>query len=216
MSQLITMGIFGGTFDPVHNGHLRLALELKQHLKLDEMRLLPCHRPPHREKPVLSSKHRVAMLRLALVQCQQLSIDERELQRPTLSYTLDTLIEMRNELGDRVSLCLAMGMDSLVSLPAWHRWQELLNFTHLIVAARPGWQAPVSGEVFNLLNQHRAEASVLAQRSCGSIVIEQLSLLPISASVIRAQIARGESPQFLLPDSVWNYICENRLYGIDD
>lgn len=210
--MLKTIGIFGGTFDPVHVGHLRMALELKQHLALDEMRLLPCHQPPHRDTPGVTSVHRAAMVRLAVETCPELDIDVRELQRDQASYTVDTLIELRQELGPNVSLCLAMGMDSLVTLNTWHRWQELLELAHIVVAARPGWSMPESGEVAELLIEYGADKTVLSARPFGSIVVDTLRLLPISATEIREQIRVGISPQFLLPEPVWAYICEQGLY----
>lgn len=212
MTKRKTLGIFGGTFDPVHNGHLRMALELKQHLGLDEMRLMPCHQPPHREAPGVTSEHRAAMAELAVADCADLTVDNRELLRDQTSYTVETLCELRDEIGSEMSLCLAMGMDSLVNLHSWRRWRELLDLCHIVVAARPGWSCPESGEVAELLESHGAPASVLSECPNGHIVVETLRLLPISATEVRAQIAAGESPQFLIPESVWRYIAKHGLY----
>ncbi len=212
MSQRRTLGIFGGTFDPVHIGHLRMALELKEHLGLDEMRLMPCHQPPHRQSTGVTSAHRAAMVRLAVADCPELEVDEREMHRNRISYTVETLIELRAEVGEEVSLCLAMGMDSLVNLHTWYRWQALLDYCHIVVAARPGWAMPENGEVAELMERCLAVPSVLVEEPGGNIVVETLRLLPISATEIRAQIAAGESPQFLLPDPVWHYIAEQGLY----
>lgn len=209
---LKTIGIFGGTFDPIHIGHLRMALELKQHLGLDEMRLLPCHQPPHRAVPGVTSDHRAAMTRLAVAHCPELTVDERELRRDEPSYTVETLTQMREELGQEVSLCLAMGMDSLMTFPRWVRSQEILSLANLVVAARPGWSLPEQGEAAQLLARYQVEAGTLKTRPSGGIVVDTLRLLPISATEIREQIATGISPQYLLPDSVWTYICEQGLY----
>ena len=119
--MLRRIGLFGGTFDPVHNGHLRVALELKQRLALDEMRLLPCHRPPHRATPDRSSSDRLAMLELAVADCPQLQVDARELDRSTPSYSVETLEQLRAELGAHVALCWCVGLDSLASFDSWHR-----------------------------------------------------------------------------------------------
>lgn len=210
--KLKAIGLFGGTFDPVHYGHLRMALEFKQRLALDEMHLLPCHLPPHRELPGRSSADRAAMVRLAVADCPDLSVDERELNREEPSYTVDTLAELRRELGADVSLCWCVGMDSLVSLNRWHRWRELLDFAHLVVAARPGWELPETGEVAEWYQQHRVSVEALRSRPQGGVAVVEQSLLDISATTIRELIATDQSPEFLLPDTVRRYIEDNRLY----
>ncbi len=207
-----TLGIFGGTFDPIHIGHLRMALEIKQQLQLDEMRLLPCYLPPHRPAPGATADERVAMLKLALQDCAGLLIDERELQRSNPSYTYDTLRELRAELGGQTSICLCMGMDSFATLDSWHNWDQLLQLAHIVVVARPGWFLPESGAIADLLNVHRNSIEVIAQQAVGAIVLLEQRLLPISATDIRAQVHAGNSPQFLVPDAVWNYIRTNKLY----
>jgi len=206
------IGIFGGTFDPIHIGHLRMALELKEQLGLDEMRLLPCHQPPHRDAPQVSSVQRVEMLRIALQYCPELQLDERELQRDKPSYTYDTLLELRAELGSEVSLVLCMGEDAFAGLPNWYCWQELIRLAHIVVVARPGWAIPDSGEARDLLNKHEREPKSLDYASAGSIVLQSPRLLPISATEIRQQIQAGKSAQFLVPEAVWNYINANQLY----
>lgn len=206
------IGFFGGTFDPVHNGHLRLALEAKQLLGLDEMRLLPCHRPPHREAPQANSQQRADMLRLAIAQCPALQLDERELRRDHVSYTIDTLREVRAELGAEVSVVWVLGMDAFIGLNTWRSWEDLLTFTHLVVAQRPGCPQPTEGEMADYLQRKQTDSNFLQQQPCGGIVLPSLSLLPISSSKVREQIHRGESPQFLLPDAVWQYIHQHRLY----
>lgn len=207
-----TLGIFGGTFDPVHIGHLRLALELKQQLRLKEMRLLPCYLPPHRATPSASAVQRVEMLRIALDKCAELQLDLRELARDKPSYTYDTLCELRAEMGDETSICLCMGTDSFATLGTWHQWQQLIHLAHIVVVVRPGWDLPVSGPVVDLLQAHQATDTSLQQAAAGSIVVVAPRLLPISATQIRQLISEGKSPQFLLPDNVWHYICAQQLY----
>jgi len=206
------VGIFGGTFDPIHIAHLRMALEIKQQLHLDEMRLLPCYLPPHRPAPGATAEERVAMLKIALQDCAELVIDERELQRDKPSYTYDTLCELRAEVGEQVSLCLCMGMDSFVTLDTWHNWDQLLQLAHIVVVARPGWFLPESGAVADLLNVHRNDSDAIAQQAAGAIVVLEQRLLAISATDIRTQIRAGNSPQFLVPDGVWSYIRNHQLY----
>lgn len=207
------IGIFGGTFDPIHIGHLRLALELKQQLDLDEMRLVPCHQPPHRSAPQVSSAQRAEMLQIALQHCPELQLDERELQRDKPSYTYDTLQDLRVELGDDVSLILCMGEDAFAGLPTWHKWQEIIQLAHIVMIARPGWNLPDVGEARDLLNRHQGLLANLAEAPAGFIVLQSPRLLPISATEIRWQIQGGESAQFLVPDGVWNYIREHHLYS---
>lgn len=206
------IGILGGTFDPVHLGHLRLALELKQQLGLAEMRLIPCHKPPHRDEPKATSAQRAEMLRIALENSPELQLDERELLRNRPSYTYETLQELRAELGNEVSLVLCMGEDAFAGLPNWYCWQELINLAHIVVIARPGWNLPDSSLAVDLLRKHQRDASSLNYEPAGSIVLQSPRLLPISATEIRQQIHKGESAQFLVSDAVWQYIKANQLY----
>lgn len=212
MTERRKIGIFGGTFDPIHVGHLRLALELKEQLGLDEMRLVPCHQPPHRDAPQVSSAQRAEMLRIALQDCPELQLDERELLRDKPSYTYDTLLELRAELGSEVSLALCMGADAFAGLPNWYCWQELIRLAHIVVIARPGWNIPASGDARDLLDKYQGEPKCLTEAAAGSIVLQSPRLLPISATEIRQQIQAGPSAQFLVPDAVWNYIKANQLY----
>jgi len=206
------IGILGGTFDPIHNGHLRLALELKQQLGLEQMRLMPCHRPVHRDPPRVTSAMRAQMARLALADCPELILDERELQRDQPSYTFDTLRALRAESGTEVSLVWALGTDAFAALDTWNRWQELLDYTHLAIIERPGFSLPVTGPVAELLQSHQAPLAALDERAQGAIVLPQLRLLDISATSIREQIAQNHSAQFLIPQTVWEFILTQGLY----
>ena len=206
------IGIFGGTFDPIHIGHLRLALELKQQLGLDEMRLIPSHKPPHRDEPQANSLQRAEMLQLALRDCPQLQMDEREIWRDRPSYTYETLQELRAEFGDDVSLVLCMGEDAFAGLHTWFCWQEIIGLAHIVVIARPGWNLPELGPVVDLLHKHKRDVNALEYEPAGAIVMLSPRLLPISATDIRQQIHHQKSAQFLVPDVVWQYIQTNRLY----
>lgn len=212
LSMRKCIGIFGGTFDPIHIGHLRLALELKQQLQLDEMHLLPCYLPPHRANPGASARQRVEMLQLALQDCTELQLDERELQRDQPSYTVDTLRHLRAELGAEVSISLCMGMDSFAALASWHEWQQLIRLAHIVVVERPGYNLPEVGALAELVRRHGADTTALSAAAWGALVVVAPRLLPVSATEIRALLRAGQSPQFLLPDAVLNYIHSRQLY----
>ncbi|WP_237055131.1 nicotinate-nucleotide adenylyltransferase [Microbulbifer sediminum] len=216
--KLHAVALFGGTFDPVHFGHLRMALELKEVLGVDEMRMLPSHRPAHRETPGVSGAHRREMLAIALQGCRELQLDERELRRGGDTFTVDTLEELRAEMGPRVSLSFCMGLDSLLTLPSWHRWERLLELAHLVVVTRPGWQlphrhsGPGSEEVAGLLERHAGDIHDLLSEPGGRLVVREQTMLPISATRIRQLVRDGRSPRFLLPAAVLQYIEDKQLY----
>ncbi|MFV8818531.1 nicotinate-nucleotide adenylyltransferase [Haliea sp. E17] len=207
------VGVFGGTFDPVHNGHLRSALELVELLQLDHLRLMPCAQPPHGKTPAVAAGHRAAMVELAVRDEPRLSCDARELGRSGASYTVDSLLELRGELGESASLCLVMGGDAVAHLDSWNRWEQLGELAHIVVLARPGWQLPESGVVADWLRQHAVpDAAELGLRPAGAVLVERLRQLPISSTEIRQMLAAGRSPRYLLPAPVLDYIQDNQLY----
>lgn len=206
------IGILGGTFDPVHFGHLRSALDIVQDLGLASVHLMPNHTPPHKQQPHASNSQRLQMLELATRESDKLLIDTRELTTNTMSYSVLAMAALRSELPD-TPLCFLMGMDSLLSLTSWHRWQELLSLCHLVVSQRPGWPLPLTGEIADLITSHRCHNySELNQKLAGKIAIYQAHPLAISSSQIRRLIQNKKSPQFLLPDCVINYINQQQLY----
>ena len=208
------VGILGGTFNPVHYGHLRSALELVERLQLQQLRLMPCAVPPHREAPTCSAAHRVAMVELAVAGEPRLACDARELQRSGKSYTIDSLVEMRSELAADCSLCLVMGCDAVLGITQWHRWQELLDWAHIVVIARPGWDLPHTGVVAKWLENHRLDAAeALRLRPAGGIIIEELRPLAISSTEIRELLGAGKSARYLLPEPVLDYIQTYKLYN---
>jgi nicotinate-nucleotide adenylyltransferase len=207
------IGIFGGTFDPVHFGHLRTAQELLQDLDLAEVRLMPCGAPPHRGATLASSGQRLQMLRLALAGCEGMVVDERELSRPGPSYMIDSLTSLRREVGDDRPLVLILGMDAFAGLDGWYRWRELTSLAHLLVMHRPGWRLPDSGAVGALLRDAVANgAEALHGRAAGAVLPWPVTQLDISATRIRALLREHRSPRFLLPDAVLDYILAQGLY----
>lgn len=206
--------LFGGTFDPIHHGHLRMALDLAEQVEGSRVCLMPCQIPPHREQPGASADQRLEMLHLALDAEVSLGVEERELRRPGPSYTTDTLQAIRREVGPDQPLAVAMGSDSFATLASWHRWQTIPSLAHIIVIDRPGFSLPASGEIPRLLEQRGVDSPTsLLERPGGMIWRVSLTYLDISASDIRERILAGRSPRFLLPDTVWVYIQQKGLYG---
>lgn len=206
------IGLLGGTFDPVHFGHLRPAMDLLDELGLDHVRLIPCGVPPHRAMPSANAEHRLTMLRLAISGEPRLRIDERELRRPGPSYMVDTVLSLRVELGD-IPLALIIGIDALHGLASWHRWRELVDLCHLIVMERPGGTAPTAGEVTALVAARRVHSiGDLQGRAAGGLLFHRVTQLDISASRVRALVREGKSPRYLLPEAVQDYLCATQLY----
>lgn len=206
------IGIFGGSFDPIHLGHLRAALELRETLGLEQVRFIPCRRPPHRAAPVASAEQRAALLEAALRGEPAFRVDARELHRDGPSYTVDTLLSLRAELG-AAPLCLILGMDAFQGFSTWHRWREVIELAHLVVAHRPGWMPPQSGAVAEMLAQRRVHGSAeLRQSPGGRVLLCPVTQLDISSSHIRALVADGRSPRYLVPETVWALIQAHNIY----
>lgn len=210
---LFMIGILGGTFDPVHFGHLRPALDIQQSIGLDEVRLLPSHVPPHRSQPHATPQQRLAMLQAAVADVPALTVDTREFERDGPSYTLDTLQALRAELP-AASLCLLIGMDAFREFASWHRWREIPDYSHLVVMTRPGMSAPEQGEMADFSSLHRvADAATLKSRASGLLLFHPVTQLEISATRIRKILASGQRADFLLPKSVLQVIYGEGLYG---
>lgn len=214
MSQSLTpVAVFGGTFNPVHYGHLRSALELCELLELEHIGLMPCAEPPHRAAPDCSAEQRAEMVELAVRDEPRLRCDRRELEREGPSYTVLSLEELRAELGPGYSLSLVLGCDALLKIDSWYRWQALLELAHIVVIARPGWHFPESGSVADWLAAHRSEdRGLLRRQSHGHILVEELRPLAISSTEIRELLRAGRSPRYLLPGPVLDYIDRGQLY----
>ncbi|MEL7939299.1 MULTISPECIES: nicotinate-nucleotide adenylyltransferase [Pseudomonas] len=206
------IGLFGGTFDPVHIGHLRSALETAELLGLDELRLLPAARPPHRGAPQVSAQQRLAMVELAVAGVAPLTVDARELARDKPSYTIDTLESLRAELGNEVQLFLMVGWDAFCGLPGWHRWDELLQHCHMLVLQRPDADVEAPEALRDLLAARSVADPNALSGAAGQVTFIWQTPLAVSATQIRALLAQGRSPRFLVPDAVLNYIEAHGLY----
>jgi len=208
------LGVFGGTFDPIHFGHLRTAFEVLQSAGLREVRFVPAGDPPHREPPRVDAAERLELVRAAIADQPGFVLDEREVRRAGRSYSVLTLGELRAELPD-VPLCLIVGMDAFLGLPTWHRWTELLELAHLIVAPRPGWVAPDDGVLGNLLAERRAlDPRVLHATLAGRILVQPVTQLEISSTELRDLLAAGRDPRYLVPDAVCERIRRTACYTI--
>lgn len=208
-----SIGIFGGTFDPIHYGHLRTALELKQRLSLAEVRFIPCAEPPHRKEAPVAGASRVEMVRAAIAGEPGFAVDEREFNREGPSYTVDTLRSIREENPD-APLCLLMGMDAFLGLTRWHNWNELFTLAHIIVAHRPGWRASAAGALGEVLHDRNTrEIAELHSSLCGRIYVTPVTQLEISATDLRDGIGAGIDPKYLVPESVRKMLLESEIYA---
>lgn len=212
MTRPLHVGILGGTFDPVHIGHLRSALEVAELLDLDEMRLIPCARPPHRETPSSTAEDRLAMVRCAVQQQPPLRVDDRELKRDKPSYTIDTLESLRQELGPVPRLYLLLGWDAFCGLPNWHSWGALLDYCHILVLQRPDADSEPPEALRNLLAARSVADPKALTGPSGQIAFVWQTPLAVSATQIRHLLAMGRSVRFLVPDAVLNYINAHGLY----
>lgn len=207
------LAIFGGTFDPVHLGHLRVAYEAAEALECD-VRLVPSNMPPHRPQPSASPQHRLAMLRIALAGLERLVVDERELLREGYSYTIDTLHDLRLDVGGARPLILLIGADAFAGLTTWRRWTELFLVAHIAVLTRPGHRLQVDGALAREMSARAVSAPAgLRNAPAGRILQLPVTPLEISASAVRELLWTGREPRFLVPEKVLQYIRDYGLYG---
>ena len=212
------VALLGGTFDPVHYGHLRFADAVRRALGLSEVRLVPAGDPPHRDTPMAPAADRLAMLKLAVSEFPGLVVDDRELRRAGKSYTVDTLTDLRREYPDH-PLLLLLGADAFRGLPAWHRWRELFGLAHLVVVARPGVEFDLERAPALLgewEHRHVRDPGALLAAPAGAILVQPVTAHDISATAIRVRLARGaegrDEVRGLLPPAVLAYIERNQLY----
>ena len=210
------LGLLGGTFDPIHHGHLRLAEEAWDGLGLDSVLLIPAGSPPHRNTPRTSAEHRLAMVQLAAEANDHLKVDAAEVRAEGPSYTVLSLERLRALHGPDQPLVLLVGADAFLGLATWHRWKDIFTLAHIAVATRPSHvlevehMAPALAEEFQQ-RLHRG-ASALQEAPAGYIVPFGITPLDISATAIRAALSTGRSPRYLLPEAVVDYIGRHQLY----
>ena len=210
------IGIMGGTFDPVHFGHLRLAQEASEILGLERVRWVPAGQPWHRVAPRATGAHRLEMVRLAIDKNPQFELDDAEIRQTAPGYTVETLERLRRDLGAKRSMVLLLGTDAFRNLSSWQRWRDLFDLAHIFVAQRPGHSLTPGGMTAALAAEWRSRAGtpdVLRERPAGSIVTYGTTALDISASAIRAHFAQARSPRYLLPSAVLDYIDAHGLYS---
>lgn len=203
------IGILGGTFDPIHYGHLRTALEVAAHFGLAEMRLMLGNVPPHRPQPQATALQRWEMLQLAVANEPCLQADGRELQRAGYSYSFDTLNGLRAEMGKECPIFLVLGFDAFLNFQSWYCWEGILQQAHLVVVQRPGYSLPPTGWYAPYLTQQRTD---LQTTPAGRVYLCAVTALDIAATRLRTSLQQGDNPRYLLPDSVLDYIQTHQLY----
>ncbi|MDP5035332.1 nicotinate-nucleotide adenylyltransferase [Alishewanella sp. SMS8] len=205
------LGIFGGTFDPIHRGHLACARYVVEHCALKQLALMPCHLPPHRATPGVSSEQRAAMVKLAIANEPTMRLERLELNRTSPSYTVDSLRTLKQQQPD-TTLAFIIGMDSLQYFTKWHQWLQILELAHLIVCRRPGYSAD-QGDAPMLLARYGATLSQLQQQDAGKILLLDNPDFYESATFVRQQLASDRLVQAMLPAEVLEYIRQHALYG---
>lgn len=206
----------GGTFDPIHYGHLRLAEEMAEAIGLARVLFIPAGQPPHRGQPRTAATDRLEMVRRAVAGNPRFAADAREVESSRPSYTVDTLTALRSELGDARPLWLLTGADALLGLPSWHEWQRLFGLANIVVATRPGTpllEADALPDTLREAVSHRLVAEAADAGAAGSVLLRPMTPLDISATALRDTLGRGRSARYLLPDAVLGYIHEHHLYA---
>ncbi|MFZ2266024.1 MAG: nicotinate-nucleotide adenylyltransferase [Azonexus sp.] len=210
------LGIFGGTFDPVHFGHLRLAEESIVHLGLGGVRWIPAGQPPHRGLPQVTAGQRLAMVHQAIAGNGRFTLDASEVEADAPSYTVHTLERLRRELGGKQSLVLLVGADAFAGLANWHRWRDIFALAHVAVSHRPGFPVETASLPHALATEFAdrrlTDSGALKASPAGGIVTFAMTQLAISATQIRKLLANQLSARYLLPDAVLDYIRTHSLY----
>ena len=206
------MGVLGGTFDPVHYGHLKTAHAAYRQVGLGSVRILPCYQPVHRESPIASADQRVAMLQLALQEFPEFELDVRELSRGGPSYSYDTLKSLHEDFPD-AHLCFLIGADAFLQFTEWYRWQEILELAHLLVMVRPGYQILPGTRARELFQSYGASAQTeLSKSAAGKILPVAVPKVDISSTVIRERLRSGESISGLVPAALEEWLQTQSIY----
>ena len=211
-STNLLMGIYGGTFDPVHHGHLKPVSEAAHQLSMDRVTLIPCHIPPHKAGPSASAAHRLAMLKCAIEQAPLFAIDTQELEKDRSSYSYQTLKAIKQANPER-HLCFFMGMDSLLNFDKWYRWQDLLSLSHFVVCRRHVEGEASLGSLASGLTPHLSKnPQDLRTQSAGTILLLNTHYQDVSSTKLRQRIANNAPYRHLMPVPVANYIEHHKLY----
>jgi len=207
------IGILGGTFDPIHFGHLRTALDVQQRLSLDEVRFIPCGEPAHRNKPIAEPLQRLAMVRAAIAGQKKFTVDDREIRRDGPSYMVDTLTSLKQDFKDH-SLCLILGTDAFNGLAQWYQWEKIFDLANIVVMRRPDidGRSTINKQLFKLIKHRLLDADHLKRKQNGGISFVPVTQLEISATEIRQQWQQCNDIQFFLPDSVLTLIQQQNIY----
>jgi nicotinate-nucleotide adenylyltransferase len=215
-ARIPAIGILGGTFNPIHYGHLRMAQELADGLNLDTVHFIPAANPPHKDTPAITTQHRAAMVQLGIANNQTFVFDGRELARNGPSYSIDTLQSLRSELGTASSITLFMGSDAFTKFDSWHRWQEIIDFCHIALVQRPqlrGHDQKLSKTLETFLHNHYTEnADDLHSQPSGFVTMRQVTALDISSTAVRHALQHKKSVRYLVPDGVIDYIKTHEFY----
>lgn len=210
-TQTDAIGILGGTFDPIHFGHLRMALDIQQAMGFKKIHMIPSSHPPHRTF-YASANQRLAMLKLALKDTPELMSDDRELKRQGPSFTIDTLKSLREQYGSSTPICLILGMDQFANISTWYEWNKLVTLANLVIAPRPKSNTALDSGAEQLLNTQVGVPTKLITNPTGQLWVQPITTLDISSTQIRTLIQNRQSAKYLLPCSVLNYIEQNKLY----
>ncbi|MFP3013266.1 MAG: nicotinate-nucleotide adenylyltransferase [Arsenophonus sp. NC-QC1-MAG3] len=206
--------LFGGTFDPIHYGHLLPVEVLAKLVGLQQVVLLPNHVAPHRQQPEATAQQRLEMIKLAIKNNPLFSIDTRELKRTTPSYTVETLLSFRKQISWQKPLAFIIGQDSLLSIDTWFNWEKILDLCHLLVCARPGYAAYfLTSSMQEWLIQHQVhKPEIFSYKPSGTIYLAKTPLLNISATEIRKRKHDRKSCKNILPPEVLRYVNKHHLY----